>query len=137
MTKRRDTGELMREFLAQRRLAVVGASNDRSKFGHKVLAACLRHGRDAVPVNPRERAVLGVPCVASLRDLAAPVAAASIVTPPEATERVVEDAAAAKLALLWMQPGAESERAVARARELGLEVISGGPCLLVELDAER
>jgi hypothetical protein len=32
-----------------------------------------------------------------------------------------------------MQPGAESERAIERAEELGLSVIAGGPCLLVEI----
>jgi hypothetical protein len=32
-----------------------------------------------------------------------------------------------------MQPGAESPAALARAAELGLDVIAGGPCLLVAL----
>ena len=34
---------------------------------------------------------------------------------------------------VWMQPGAESANAVARAEELGLHPIAGGPCLLVAL----
>ena len=34
---------------------------------------------------------------------------------------------------LWMQPGAESEKAIRNAEEAGLVVIAGGPCLLVEL----
>ena len=57
----------------------------------------------------------------------------SIITPPPVTERVVEEAAAAGVEHLWMQPGAESDAAVARAEELGLSVIAGGPCLLVVL----
>jgi hypothetical protein len=32
-----------------------------------------------------------------------------------------------------MQPGAESPRAIDRAKELGLKVIAGGPCILVAL----
>jgi hypothetical protein len=32
-----------------------------------------------------------------------------------------------------MQPGAESDAAVARAKALGMNVIAGGPCLLVAL----
>jgi hypothetical protein len=32
-----------------------------------------------------------------------------------------------------MQPGAESDRAIERAEELGLSVIAGGPCVLVGL----
>jgi predicted CoA-binding protein len=57
----------------------------------------------------------------------------SIITPPAITERIVEDAAAAGITRLWIQPGAESPRAVERARELGMSVIAGGPCLLVAL----
>ena len=45
----------------------------------------------------------------------------------------MEEAAAAGVRHLWMQPGAESPEAVARAEELGLSVIAGGPCLLVVL----
>ena len=57
----------------------------------------------------------------------------SIVTPPPVTEKLVEAAAIAGITRLWMQPGAESAAAVRRAGELGLSVISGGPCLLVEI----
>ena len=57
----------------------------------------------------------------------------SIITPPAVTEKLVEEAAAAGVKHVWMQPGAESRRAVDRARELGMNVISGGPCLLVAL----
>ena len=46
---------------------------------------------------------------------------------------MVEGAAAAGVKRIWMQPGAESDAAVARAEELGLAVIAGGPCLLVAL----
>jgi len=32
---------------------------------------------------------------------------------------------------VWMQPGAESEEAIRTAEALGMNVIAGGPCLLV------
>lgn len=57
----------------------------------------------------------------------------SIITPPEITFNVVEEAAAAGYQRLWMQPGAESPEAVSRAEALGLELIHSGPCLLVVL----
>ena len=37
------------------------------------------------------------------------------------------------LGYLWLQPGAESPDALRRGAELGLEIIAGGPCLLVVL----
>jgi predicted CoA-binding protein len=44
---------------------------------------------------------------------------------------VVEQAARAGIRHLWMQPGAESDEAIQRAGELGLELIHSGPCALV------
>ena len=46
---------------------------------------------------------------------------------------VVEQAVERGLRHLWMQPGAESDDAVRRAEEAGIDVIHGGPCLLVVL----
>ena len=127
------TADLVQDFLAGTPHAVVGASSDRSKFGNKVLRAYQQHGRKVYAVHPRELLVEGAPTVASVADLPEPVHGLSIITPPPVTERIVEEAAAAGIRRLWMQPGAESAKAVERAKELGLSVISGGPCILVTL----
>jgi len=129
--------DLIQEFLAEPVVAVVGASEQRHKFGHQVFTALLRHGRRAIPVNPNAAAVLGHPTVGDLRSLGEPVRAVSIITPPAVTEQVVEDAIAAGARILWMQPGAESPAAIRRAQDAGLEVIAGGPCVLVELASSR
>ena len=129
----KDLNALIREFLAGEVYAVVGASSDRSKYGNMVLRSYLQNGRRAIPVNPREGEVEGIATVPDLASLPEPVHGVSIITPPPVTERIVEEAAKAGLKRLWMQPGAESEKAVRRAEELGLSVIANGPCLLVSL----
>jgi uncharacterized protein len=121
------------DFLAGAPHAVVGVSLDRSKYGNKVLRCYLQRGRPVHVVHPRESEIEGVPCVPRIADLPADVHGLSIITPPPVTEKIVGEAAARGIRRLWMQPGAESERALELARELGLTVISGGPCLLVEL----
>jgi predicted CoA-binding protein len=123
------------EFLAGRVFAVAGASRDRSKFGNRVLRAYLAHGLRALPVNPREASIEGLACAPDLASLAETVHGVSIVTPPQATERVVDEALALGLRRLWLQPGSESAAAVARARAAGALVLAYGPCVLVELDA--
>jgi predicted CoA-binding protein len=125
--------ERIEAFLGADRFAVVGASNNRDKYGSKVFACYLQKDRTAYPVNPREETILGHPAFASLSDLQEPVESVSIITPPAVTEQVVEDAARAGVKHLWMQPGAESTAAIERAQELGLSVIAGGACLLVVL----
>ncbi len=125
--------DLIHRFLARGPYAVVGASSDRAKFGNQVLRCYEQHRQVVHPVHPGGGTIEGLPVAPSLLALPEPVLNVSVVTPPHVTEGVVEDAARAGVEILWMQPGAESEAAVARAEALGLGVIHGGPCLLVEL----
>ncbi len=121
------------EFLAGAPHAVVGASRDRSKIGHRVLRAYLQDGRAVYPVNPREQEIEGLKTYPDLASLPMTVHGVSVITPPKVAESIVEQAAAIGAKRIWFQPGAESEQAVARANLLGINVISGGPCLLVVL----
>lgn len=125
--------ERIRKFLDGGPHAVVGASRDRSKYGNKVLRAYLQRGREVFPVNPNATEVEGLDCHPDLSSLPRRVHGVSVITQPRVTESIVEEAAAAGIEHIWMQPGAESERAVERARELGMNVIAGGPCALVTL----
>jgi predicted CoA-binding protein len=125
--------EKIERFLSGETFAVAGASSNRAKFGNQVLRAYLEHGKTAYPVNPRESEVEGIAAVPDLASLPAPVHGLSVITPPAVTERLVEDAHAAGIRRIWMQPGAESEVAIRRAEELGIDVIARGPCVLVEL----
>jgi predicted CoA-binding protein len=121
------------DFLAASRFGVVGASTDRNKYGNKVLRCYLMHDRSAIPVNPKEESVEGVPSVPDVAALPEDVASISIITPPAITEMVVEAAIRKGIRNIWMQPGAESKQAVARCREAGINVIADGSCILVVL----
>lgn len=127
------TQEQINAFLAAGPFAVAGASTNRDKYGNKVLRAYLQNDLPVTPINPRADEIEGVAAVDGVADLSDDVGALSIVTPPKITEEIVEAAAAKGIRHLWMQPGAESSAAIARAEELGLEVIAHGPCLLVAL----
>jgi predicted CoA-binding protein len=123
----------IKEFLSGERFAVVGASQDRSKYGNKVVRAYLQNGLDAVPVNPTAKEVEGLAAVADLTQIEGHVDGVSIVTPPKVTEGVVKQAIALGIKNIWMQPGAESDEAVKLAESAGANVLSGGPCVLVAL----
>jgi len=123
----------LEKFLASPAFGVVGASANRHKFGNKVLRCYLQHGRTAVPVNPSEPEIEGVPCVATIGDLSAEVRSISMITPPAVTAQLVPVAIAKGVQNIWMQPGAEHPDAVALCREAGVNVIADGSCLLVVL----
>ena len=120
-------------FLAEQHFAVAGASTNRTKYGNKVLRCYQQHDRAVVAVNPRAEEIEGALSYATLGAIPGQPPALSIITPPAITEALIEDAAAAGIRHVWMQPGAESPLAVSRARDLGMNVIAGGACLLVVL----
>ncbi len=119
------------DFLDEGPYAVVGASQDRSKYGNKVFRSYLQHDRKVYPVNPRAETIEGQMAYASLKDLPEVPRGISIITPPKVTEAVVAEAIEAGVRFVWMQPGAESDAAIAAATDAGLEVIADGSCLLV------
>jgi len=128
-----DAQVAIEEFLAGKVFAVAGASTNREKYGNKVLRAYLQNDLIAWPIHPSEGEIEGVSVSPDLASLPEPVHGLSIITPPAVTEILVEEAAEAGIKRIWMQPGAESNTAIARAKDLGMTVIAGGPCLLVAL----
>jgi uncharacterized protein len=125
--------ERIEQFLAGGPHAVVGASQDRSKYGNMVLRVYLQHQLPVYPVNPRADEVEGLAAYPDLASLPEPVHGISVITPPRITEAVIEEAGRLGIRHVWLQPGAESELALRRAAELGLSVIAEGPCILVTL----
>ena len=120
-------------FLAADAFGVVGASAKPHKYGNKVLRCYLQNQHEAVPVNPVEKEIEGQVCVTSVSELPDHVDSISVITPPQVTEKVVEQAIAKGIKNIWMQPGAESDTAVDSAASAGLNVIADGSCLLVVL----
>jgi predicted CoA-binding protein len=125
--------ELIDIFLDVKAFGVVGASANRTKYGNKTLRCYLQNGYRAIPVNPKEKEIEGVPCVASVLDLPDDVKSISVITPPAVTEQVVEMAARKGIENIWMQPGAESPKAVELCRQHNINVIADGSCILVVL----
>jgi len=120
-------------FLESPAYGVVGASPRRHKYGNKVLRCYQQAGRPAIPVNPREETIEGAACVGSVLELPGAVKSISIITPPRGTERVVEEGIRSGIENVWMQPGAESDSAVAMCEAAGINVIADGSCVLVVL----
>ena len=107
------------------RIAVIGASRDRRKFGNKAVRAFLKQGHDVVPVNPEcactRKGIEGLTAYASVLDVPGRVDVATLYVRTEVGERLVEDVAARDIPELWVNPGAESDGLLMRARELGME----------------
>lgn len=120
-------------FLQSPAFAVAGASASRIKYGNKVLRCYMQNGKIVYPINPREELIEGLPVLSSVADLPDDVKSLSIITPPQVTEQVVNDAIRKGITNIWIQPGAESDRSIRKCVVHGINIISGGPCILVTL----
>ena len=125
--------EKIEAFLAAPAFGVAGASEDSYKYGYRCYKCYLDKGRKAYPINPNCKEILGNPVFKDISSLPEKVESISVITQPNVTERVVDDAIAGGVKNIWMQPGAESRAAIEKAEKAGLNVIYGGPCLLVVL----
>jgi uncharacterized protein len=128
-----DSRSKISRFLEAPAFGVVGASDNPRKFGHKCYACYLEHQKTAYPVNPHVQSIFGNPVYPTLAELPEKVESISIITPPPITEEVIDQAIECGVKNIWMQPGAESQEAIRKAEEAGINVIAGGPCLLIEL----
>src|SRR6266581_3693150 len=95
--------EQINQFLSAEAFGVVGASSNRQKFGNRVLRCYLQNGKRAIPVNPNEAEIEGIPCVATISDLPANVVSISMITPPAVTAQLVPLALAKGIRNIWMQ----------------------------------
>ncbi len=123
---------LVNDWVERRTWAVVGASDNRAKFGNRIYRVLREHGYTVYPVNPTLATVEGDPAYPDIASLPDGVEVLDIVIPPQRVPPVLDQAKAAGITRIWLQPGAESPEVIARAAACGLDVIAGGPCAMVE-----
>jgi len=90
-------------------VAVVGATDDRSKYGWIIYRDLKSKGFVVYPVNKSRATVDGDPAFPSLAALPEPPTVVNIVVPPSETLTVLEEAERLGYTNIWIQPGAENE----------------------------
>jgi len=122
--------EAVQDFLAQKRIAVVGVSRQPNQAANHVFRKLQRPGFEVFAVNSRATEIAGAVCYPDLKSIPGGVSAVMIATPPLATESVVRECIELGISRVWFHrsfgSGSFSERAVQVGREAGLSVIPGG-----------
>jgi|SRR5271157_2748765 len=125
------TRQTIDDFLACKRLAIVGVSRKPKDFTRAVFAEFRRRGYDVVPVTPHATELDGLPCFPRVQDVSPPVEGALLLTKPATTEQVVRDCAEAAIPRVWMYratgAGSVSPGAIAFCESSGIQVV-GGEC---------
>lgn len=118
---------------APRSVAIVGASDDTSKYGNWIAVHALRGDRPVHLVNRSRSSVLGRPAVPSLREIGEPVDLAVIAVPAAGFEAAVDDALAVGVrAIVGISGGLGEAGEDGRRRQarIASRVRAAGACLL-------
>ncbi len=123
----------LEEILRQTRsIAVVGLSSDPSRPSFGIAQALQKIGYQIIPVNPKEKEVLGQTAYPSLLDIPGPVDLVNVFRRPNQTPEVARQAVQIRAQALWLQLGIENEEAAQIASAAGLDVVMDR-CIMVEI----
>ena len=129
MPIQRTSLDLIEDFLAQKRIAIVGMSRDAKSMSAILFKELSQRGCVVVPVNPNVVDVMGHKCFARVQDITPAVDAVLLMTPPAVTETVVDDCVAAGIKRVWMYrgggQGAVSNKAIEVCREHAINLVAG------------
>lgn len=123
---------VIRNLLATARtIAIVGLSQNPLRPSHFVGFYLQRHGYQIVPVNPKEREILGEHCYSSLTAIPFHVDVVDVFRTPEAVPAIAREAVQIGAGALWLQFDVISPEGAAIALEGGLDVVMDR-CMKVE-----
>jgi uncharacterized protein len=54
--------ELIQEFMAQKKFAIVGTTDNPEKYGYQILKNLKNRGFEVFPINPRLKEIAGTTC---------------------------------------------------------------------------
>jgi predicted CoA-binding protein len=126
-----------RETALVKTVAIIGASNDRSKFGNKAVRAFQQQGYKVFPVNPNESAIEGLATYTTIADVPVRPDKVSVYVRPEILLKLLPDIAVKGCDELWLNPGTESAEVLAEVERLGLNTIQACSIIGIGISPSR
>jgi uncharacterized protein len=114
-----------------KRIAMVGLSANPYRPSHFAAMYLLAAGYEVIPVNPREKEILGQVCYPSVTAIPGGAEVVDIFREPSAVPGIVDEAIAVGAKVVWMQLGVIDEKSAEKARAAGLEVVMDR-CMKIE-----
>jgi len=104
-------------------IAVIGASNDQSKYGNRALKEWLQTTWTVYAVNPREDEVEGMTAHDSVLDIPDDVHTATLYIPPKIGLRVADELIEKGVSVVYLNPGSGSDELKQKLEDAGIEAI--------------
>ncbi len=113
-------------------VAIVGLSPDPGRPSCHVADYLRHHGYKIIPVNPKEKQIIGETSYPNLTAIPGPVDVVDIFRRSEEVMPIVEEAIKIGAKAIWMQEGIINRAAADKASKAGLKVVMDR-CMLKEL----
>ena len=111
--------------------AVVGASNNTSKYGYKIVKTLYEAGFNVIPINPKEKEIYGIKCYPSLLAVNSKIDVVNFVVPPGITLKSLENVKVKNIKKVWFQPGSYDSKCETFCKKNDIKYIKDS-CLYVE-----
>jgi predicted CoA-binding protein len=116
-------------------IAIIGASQDRTKFGNKAVRAFRDREWDVFPIHPTLAEVEGIKAYPDLASVPAKrLDRVSFYVPRKVGLTLLDAVARKSPSEIWLNPGSESPELVDSAEQLGLNVIQA--CSILNIGAQ-
>ena len=122
--------KLVDDFIAQKKLAVVGVSRKKSKFGNYIYRELKKKNYRVYPVNPRLEFAEGDKCYPDLSSIPEKLDGVVINVSPQKAVNVVKDANAAGIKRIWLQQGSQSDEAIKFCEVNNIDCVSN-ECIIM------
>ena len=114
-----------------KKIAIIGATTNKEKYGNIVLRDLKKKGFDVVPVTPKYEEVEGIKTVKNIKDLPKDTDLLVFIVPPKVGLEITKEALNFGFKNLWYQPGAYSEDIDKYLKSNDIEAVHGS-CIMVE-----
>ena len=123
----------MSDMLKLKRWALLGATDDKSKFGYKIFRTLEDKGYTVYGINPKYDTIDGIKIYKDINEVPAVVDGINIIVNPKITLASLPAIKAKGIKNLWFQPGSFNDEVIAKAKEMDFN-IEVEKCMYVELN---
>ncbi|MBU2530997.1 MAG: CoA-binding protein [Elusimicrobia bacterium] len=113
-------------------IVILGVSDNTDKYGYKIFKDLLEAGYKIKGINPKGGQALSHTIYKNLEELDEKPDLVITVVKPEITLETVKKCSGMDIKKIWMQPGSESDQAIAEAKKLGMEVVSNACFMIIK-----
>lgn len=111
--------------------AVIGASNNKEKYGYKVFKDLIDAKYKAIPINPNEENILEKKCYPTLSEVKRKINVVIFVTQPKITEKTLEEVKSLDIKKVRLQPWSQSNKAIEFCKDNNIECIHDA-CIMIQ-----